>query len=246
MNMRKSIPFLLVTILLMQSILSLTVDNVEATSGRGGSSDDFLVAEIDVNSSEANHWIQPDGSVVVYIAKGDMVDVSVEVKRGGNALQGSTAEVTVEMVHPIGYVMNSTSWQTVPMLGGQSYTDTFNWEAFVAHSYLDVTTNELSGGVIIRASVYNSADDRNDNDILEYTLPEPCRKIIWMQKVILVTKHSQPLRFQHSMVENTHLMVAMLMESGFGKQIIPLLRSGLQTGGMRTQVQIILQHHVAV
>ena len=171
MNMRKSIPFLLVTILLMQSILSLTVDNAEATSGRGGSSDDFSVSEIEVNSSEANHWIQPDGSVVVYIAKGDMVDISVEVKRGGNALQGSTAKVTVEMVHPIGFVMNSTSWQTVPMLGGQSYTDTFNWEAFVAHSYLDVATNELSGGVIIRASVYNSADDRNDNDILEYTLP---------------------------------------------------------------------------
>ena len=57
MNMRKSIPFLLVTILLMQSILSLTVDNAEATSGRGGSSDDFSVSEIEVNSSEANHWI---------------------------------------------------------------------------------------------------------------------------------------------------------------------------------------------
>ena len=169
MNMRKSIPFLLVTILLMQSILTLTVDNVEATSGRGGSSDDFLVTEISINSTESNHWIQPDGSVVVYIAKGDMADISVEVKRGGNALQGSAALVTVEMVHPIGFVMNTTSWETVPMLGGQSYTDSFSWEAFVAHSYLDVATNELSGGIIIRATVYNSADDRNDNDILEHT-----------------------------------------------------------------------------
>ena len=100
----------------MQSLLVLTVDEVEATMGRGGSSDDFSVSEIEFNSSEENHWIQPDGSVVVYIAKGDIVDISVEVRRGGGALTGSSATVSVEMVHPIGYVMNSTSWETVPML----------------------------------------------------------------------------------------------------------------------------------
>ena len=171
MNMRKSIPFLLVTILLMQSMLTVTVDNAEAASGRGGSSDDFSVSEIMIASSDANHWIQPDGSVVIYVAKGDMVDISVEVKRGGGALQGSSAAVTIEMVHPIGYIMNSTSWQTVPMLGGQSYTDSFTWEAAVAHSILNVSSNELSGGIIIRAMVYNSADDRNENDILEKGLP---------------------------------------------------------------------------
>jgi uncharacterized membrane protein len=155
----------------MQSMLTVTVGNAEAASGRGGSSDDFSVSEIMVNSSDANHWVQPDGSVVVYVAKGDMIDISVEVRRGGGALQGSSAEVTVDMVHPIGYIMNSTTWQTVPMLGGQSYTDSFSWEAFVAHSILNVSSNELSGGIIIRATVYNSADDRNENDILEKSLP---------------------------------------------------------------------------
>ena len=155
----------------MQSILSLTVNNAEATSGRGGSSDDFFVSEISIDSPSTNQWIQPDGSILVYIAKGDTIDVSVEAKRGGSALQGSTAIVTVEMVHPIGFMMNTTSWETVPMLGGQSYTDSFSWEASIAHSFLDVATNELSGGIIIRASVYNSADDRNDNDVLEYMLP---------------------------------------------------------------------------
>ena len=169
--MRKTIPLLLVTILLMQSLLVLTVDEVEATMGRGGSSDDFSVSEIEFNSSEENHWIQPDGSVVVYIAKGDIVDISVEVRRGGGALTGSSATVSVEMVHPIGYVMNSTSWETVPMLGGQSYTDSFTWEAYVAHSHLNVSSNELSGGIIIRATVFNSADDRNENDVMEKSLP---------------------------------------------------------------------------
>ncbi len=155
----------------MQSMLTMTVDSVEATSGRGGSSDDFSVSDIVVNSTEANHWVQPDGSVVVYVAKGDIVEISVEVKRGGGALQASGAEVTVEMVHPIGFVMNTTSWQTVPMLGAHSYTDSFTWEASVAHSVLNVSNNDLSGGIIIRASVYNTADDRNDNDILEKALP---------------------------------------------------------------------------
>ncbi|RJU88433.1 MAG: hypothetical protein DWC02_01690 [Candidatus Poseidoniales archaeon] len=155
----------------MQSLLVLTVDEVEATMGRGGSSDDFSVSEIEFNSSEENHWIQPDGSVVVYIAKGDIVDISVEVRRGGGALTGSSATVSVEMVHPIGYVMNSTSWETVPMLGGQSYTDSFTWDAYVAHSYLNVSSNELSGGIIIRATVFNSADDRNENDVMEKSLP---------------------------------------------------------------------------
>ena len=31
--------------------------------------------------------------------------------------------------------------------------------------------NELTGGVIIRATVQNSADDRNDNDVMEMALP---------------------------------------------------------------------------
>ena len=171
MNMRKSLPLLLVTLLLMQSVLSITVQNVEATMGRGGTTDDFSVSEISVNSSLSSNWIQPDGSVLLYVAKGDFVDISVEVKRGGVSLQGSPATVTVEMVHPIGFVMNTTSWETTPLLGSQSYTDTFQWEAFVAHSHLNVSTNELSGGVIIRATVFNPSDDRNENDVKEMELP---------------------------------------------------------------------------
>ena len=171
MYMRKSIPFLLVSLLLVQSILSISVQSVEATMGRGGSTDDFSVSEISINSSAASQWIQPDGSVLLYIAKGDVVEISVEVKRGGVSLQGSNATVTVEMVHPIGYIMNSTTWQTVPMLGSQSYTDSFEWEASVAHSHLNVSNNELSGGIIIRATVFNPSDDRNENDIMERSLP---------------------------------------------------------------------------
>ena len=67
MNMRKSIPLLLVTLLLVQSLMSITVQNVEATMGRGGSNDDYSVTEISVNSTSASHWIQPDGLSLIHI-----------------------------------------------------------------------------------------------------------------------------------------------------------------------------------
>lgn len=171
MNMRKSVPFGLVALLLLQIVMITISGNVVATEGRGGSSDDFYVQEISYNSSGIETWYQPDGSMQVFVSKGDIVEIDVEVKRGGSALQGSNATVTVEIVHPIGFVMNSTSWTTIPLLGSQSYTGTYTWEAGVAHSYLNVSTNELSGGVIIRATVNNPADDRNENDVMESTLP---------------------------------------------------------------------------
>ena len=87
MNMRKSIPLLLVTLLLVQSLMSITVQNVEATMGRGGANDDYSVTEISANSTSASHWIQPDGSAVLYVTKGDIVDISVEIKRGGSSFK---------------------------------------------------------------------------------------------------------------------------------------------------------------
>ena len=171
MKMRKSIPLLLVTLLLVQSLMSITLENAEAAIGRGGSDDDYSISEISVNSDSAKTWIQPDGTSILYVGKGDIVEITVEVKRGGSDFQVSNATVTVEMVHPIGFVLNKTTWTTTPLVGSQSYTESFEWEAFVAHSHLNVTTNELSGGIIIRATVQNPADDRNENDVMEMPLP---------------------------------------------------------------------------
>ncbi|CAI8165893.1 MAG: Uncharacterised protein [Methanobacteriota archaeon] len=171
-DMRRTVPYLFVSILILQTLMYAVAPNAAAVSGRGGSSDDYFVTSIDVqNATATNTWIQPDGSAVTYIAEGDEVDIAVEVKRGGGALQGSNATVLVEMVHPIGFILNSTSWVTTDMLGGQSYTDTYTWTASIAHSHLNVTTNELSGGVIIRATVTNQYDDRNENDVFESQLP---------------------------------------------------------------------------
>jgi uncharacterized membrane protein len=158
--------------MLMQSMLIVVTPVSADTEGRGGSSDDFFVSKITVaNASAVNNWIQPSGTILQYIEVGDTVDIEVEVKRGGGALSGTDATVTVEIVHPIGFVVNSTSWPTVSMLGGQTHTDSFSWTATVAHSILNISTNELQGGLIIRATVTNNLDDRNENDVMEQTLP---------------------------------------------------------------------------
>ena len=242
MKMRKSIPLLLVTLLLVQSLMSITVQNVEATMGRGGSNDDYSVTEIFVNSTSASHWIQPDGTSILYVAKGDLVDISVEIKRGGSSLQAANATVMVEMVHPIGFVMNSTSWQTTPLLGSQSYTDSFQWEAFVAHSHLNVSTNELSGGVIIRASVMNPSDDRNENDVMEMELPVALSRddmdAEGDPRDQALPAASIPTFYGGEFPPDGSDATGI----GFGKKTTLHLLSAMQIGGIQTLVQTTLQH----
>ena len=74
MTMRKSLPFALVALLVFQTVMITVTENVEAAEGRGGSSDDFFVQEITYNSSGIETWYQPDGSMVMYVAKGELVD----------------------------------------------------------------------------------------------------------------------------------------------------------------------------
>ncbi|GIR77226.1 MAG: hypothetical protein CM15mP79_1630 [Methanobacteriota archaeon] len=42
----------------------------------------------------------------------ESVEITVEVRRLGNAQLGKSAPVTLEVVHPIGYVMQTWSWDT--------------------------------------------------------------------------------------------------------------------------------------
>ena len=64
---------------LVQSLMSITVQR-RSDHGRG-SDDDYSVTEIMVESPTASNWIQPDGTPILYVSKGDIVDITVEVKR---------------------------------------------------------------------------------------------------------------------------------------------------------------------
>lgn len=164
--------FLLVGLLLLNS-LALVV-TAQGANGRGGSKDDFLVNTITVGnaSSPAATWIQPDGASMPYLFMDESVEITVEVRRLGNAQLGKSAPVTLEVVHPIGYVMQTWSWNTSELLGSiGSDSASVVWTPDVAHSILNTTTNELHGGLVLRASVEYPQDDRNENDVKEQAVP---------------------------------------------------------------------------
>ena len=171
--MRRSIPLLLISLMLFQTASMLVMDSAEATSGRGGTNDDFQLFRITLgNSTESgNTWVQSDQSTINYIVAGDEIEISVEIKRLGTNPIGRTATGTIEIVHPIGYVIESYSWTTEEIVGGQIKTGSYTWMPTIAHSILNTTTNDLTGGLIVRASVFYSGDDRNENDVLEQTVP---------------------------------------------------------------------------
>ena len=151
----------------------LVMDSAEATSGRGGSNDDFQLFRITLGNAtnEANTWVQSDQSTVDYIVVGDELEINVEIKRLGSSQIGRTATGTIEIVHPIGFVIESYSWTTEEIVGGQIKTGSYTWMPMIAHSILDTTSNDLTGGLIVRASVFYSGDDRNENDVLDQTVP---------------------------------------------------------------------------
>ena len=65
-------------------------------------------------------------------------------------------------------MIESFTWTTELMAGGQEKEHTITWNP-QAHSVLNTTTNELTGGLIC-ASV-NYTDDDDNNDILEKQVP---------------------------------------------------------------------------
>ena len=112
MTMRRLMPFTIVMLLLMQTVALNLVTPAQAASGRGGTNDDFTVKSISVGntSSPAEQWVQSDGSTVMdYIFVGDSVEITVSIQRYGASAIQEEAPVSLDIVHPIGFVMESYS-----------------------------------------------------------------------------------------------------------------------------------------
>lgn len=173
MSMRRMMPFTIVVLLLMQTVAMNLVVPAEATSGRGGTNDDFTVKTITIGNSStpAEQWVQSDGTVMDYIFMEDTIEVTITVQRFGTSGIGKASPVSVDIVHPIGFVMESFDYTTPPLTGGQSNNHIFEWTPTAAHSILNTTTNDLSGGLIIRAVANYASDDRNENDDREKVVP---------------------------------------------------------------------------
>lgn len=121
---------------------------------------------------EPEIWIQPDGAVQEYLIQNDNVEVTISVFKDGpvTGTQKQT-DARLDIVHPIGFVIESFTWTTELMAGGQEKEHTISWNPQEAHSVLNTTTNELTGGLILRASVNYTDDDRNENDVMEKQIP---------------------------------------------------------------------------
>ena len=171
--MRRMMPFTIVVLLLMQTLAMNLVVPAEAASGRGGTNDDFTVKSISIGntSAPAEQWVQSDGTVVDYIFMNQVIEITVSVQRFGASGIGDASPVSVDIVHPIGFVMESFDFTTSPLTGGQSYNHLIEWTPTAAHSILNTSTNDLTGGLIIRAVANFADDDKNENDDREKSVP---------------------------------------------------------------------------
>jgi hypothetical protein len=153
--MRRITPLTLVALMLLQTLAMGIGAPVSAADARGGSNDDYSVFKLTLGntSSGAEVWMQSDGTTVEYLFEGDSIVIEMEVLRGGNSQSGKSTDAMIQVVHPIGYVMETFSWTSGLLTGGQKNTQTFVWTPTAAHSILNTTTNDLSGGLILRAMV---------------------------------------------------------------------------------------------
>ena len=173
MSMRRMMPLTIVVLLLMQTLAMNLVVPAEAASGRGGTNDDFTVKSISLGNASvsADAWVQSDGSVMDYVFIGETIEITITVQRFGASGIGDEAPVALDVVHPVGFVMQSFAFTTSPLTGGQSFNQVVEWTPTAAHSILNTSTNDLSGGLILRASVNFADDDRNANDQRDKIVP---------------------------------------------------------------------------
>ena len=169
--MRRLSPLTLVALLLLQTLAVGMAAPVSAASARGGANDDFRVTGISLGnaSTSADTWVQSNGTTVDYIFQGQSIEVTMTIARGGSSLLAKTTDAMLQIVHPIGFVVETYTWTSSDMSGGQGDSASFVWTATDAHSILNTTTNDLSGGMILRAMVDkdSNGDDRNENDLKE-------------------------------------------------------------------------------
>ena len=171
--MRRMMPLTIVVLLLLQTLAMNLVVPAEAASGRGGTNDDFTVKSISLGNASvsADAWVQSDGSVMDYVFIGETIEITITVQRFGASGIGDEAPVSLDVVHPVGFVMQSFAFTTSPLTGGQSFNQVVEWTPTAAHSILNTSTNDLSGGLILRASVNFDDDDRNANDERDKIVP---------------------------------------------------------------------------
>ena len=135
--MRRITPLTLVALLLLQTLTMGLAAPASAIEARGGANDDWLVSQLTIGnaSTSAEVWTQSDGTTVEYLFEGDSIEISMEIQRGGSSFSGKSSAAMLQIVHPIGYVMETFTWTSGDLIGGQKASETFVWTPSAAHSF---------------------------------------------------------------------------------------------------------------
>jgi uncharacterized membrane protein len=166
---------ILVSILTLSAVLPVATPNdleqsTKETSGRALV--DFAVTGISFGNgtSPTQTWTQSDMSTVEYILKSQSIELNVTFQQAGQDFSTKTAMSTIEVWHPIGFMVTAWSFN-ITLSGGQTAYESVTWSPDAAHSILDAN-GSLAGGYSIRGTVDAGTLDTNEaNDMLEKTLP---------------------------------------------------------------------------
>ena len=133
---------------------------------------DFEVTDIELgnNSRQARDWTNPDGSMVEYVMRDELIQINVTFTQVGTSGQPASAVGTLQIWHPVG--VKVAQWSTNMTLSGfQSFRAEFYWTPNAAQSYLD-ENGYLQGGIILRGLVDGGLGDGNtDNNQLDRLMP---------------------------------------------------------------------------
>ncbi|MEE3083588.1 MAG: hypothetical protein VX320_05855 [Candidatus Thermoplasmatota archaeon] len=145
----------------------------DSTSGRA--STDYMVLDITAGNvtSPAETWNQSTGGVQDYLLRGQMYAVEVTFKNIGDQVSTWDSFGKLEIVHPIGYVMDTWVYNftgSEQIAAGQAKTFTVEWIPDSAHSYIGDDGN-LGGGIILRGSIDSFIDNNPSNDVHEEAIP---------------------------------------------------------------------------
>ena len=127
---------------------------------------DWTITDITVgNSTEAaESWVQPDGSALDYLLRGTRYEVGITFKNAGTGQFAASAVGTLDIVHPIGFVIDSWSFN-LSMQGGQAESQIIEWIPDAAHSILDDDGN-LHGGIILRGWVESTVSGQESEALM--------------------------------------------------------------------------------
>ena len=204
---RLLIAIMLVSLFAPMASLENALNGEKIGINTGGRVDavDFTIVAIDVGNSSvpAQTWTQPDTSTTDYLLRNVQYSVSVTFMQAGNGIQFYDAYGTLEVVHPIGFVVALWGFN-LTMTGGQQTQVNVRWTPEAAHSSVD-PNGLLSGGMILRATIDGGVLDSNEaNDEYEEAVPVA----LWRDKLegsILATNYLQFVPVAYSSRSPTEL-----------------------------------------